>query len=368
MTAVHGPVRLAPGRLGDPGATLGTDPRSDPRMVAALAPFGLDGRAAAAPVGVDDPLEARLAHVAAVEEGFEAVFAAMVADLPPVEGVTRETEVIAGPGGDLVLHISRPSSAPPRELPGVLHVHGGGMAMLSAEGPAYVRLRDELAAAGLVVIGVAFRNAGGRQGAHPFPAGLDDCTAALEWAHSSRERLGLSSLVLVGESGGANLALATALRAKREGRLDRIDGVFAMVPFISGGYGWPAERKAAELPSLLENDGYLVDSSGDAVTASVYDPDGSHAEDPLAWPYFAQHSDLEGLPPHVVTVDELDPFRDEGLAYARALARAGVAVTGHTNTGVCHAGELIFRRTMPELYLSTIAAVAAFAQRVARRP
>ena len=31
------------GRLADPDRTLGTDPRSDPRMVAAYTPFGLDG-------------------------------------------------------------------------------------------------------------------------------------------------------------------------------------------------------------------------------------------------------------------------------------------------------------------------------------
>lgn len=215
------------------------------------------------------------------------------------------------------------------------------------------------------MIGVEFRNAAGVRGPHCYPAGLDDCSAALEWAHAQREQLGLSALVVAGESGGADLSLATALRAKQEGRLDRIDGVYAIVPFISGGYGWPDERKAAELPSLLENDGYFVGNSSNAVIASVYDPGGAHATDPLAWPYFARQSDLEGLPPHVVTVDELDPFRDEGLAYSRALARAGVVVTGHTNTGVCHAGELMFRRTMPELYLSTVAAVKAFADRMA---
>jgi hypothetical protein len=61
------------GRLADPDRTLGTDPRSDPRMVAAFAPFGLDGRVPP-PLGIDSPLDERLALLAVLEEGFGAIF------------------------------------------------------------------------------------------------------------------------------------------------------------------------------------------------------------------------------------------------------------------------------------------------------
>jgi acetyl esterase/lipase len=140
-----------------------------------------------------------------------------------------------------------------------------------------------------------------------------------------------------------------------------IDGAYAMVPFISGAYGWPDERKAAELPSLLENDGYFIDGSIGSVIRSVYDPAGEHDDDPLCWPLRASAEDLAGLPPHVITVCELDPLRDEGLAYYRRLARAGVAVTCRVVAGVCHAGDILFPGTMPDLYLSAFTDIRAFA-------
>jgi acetyl esterase len=358
-----------PGRLGHPDYELRTDPRSDPRMVATLAVFGLDGLVAPAPVSSADPLSARLEYITQAESGFEQVFAGLFAGLPPVPGIDHRTETITGVDGNkIALYIHRPQAESPAPRPGVLHLHGGGMTLLGAAGPAFVRWRDDLAATGMVVIGVEFRNAGGVHGAHPFPAGLADCSSTLEWVHAHRDRLGISTLTVSGESGGGNLSLATTIKAKRDGRLDMIDGVYAMVPFISGAYGWSAEQKAAELPSLLENDGYFIDCSGLEIIRSVYDVDDAHGRDPLCWPYWAGEEDLTGLPPHVITVSELDPLRDEGLAYHRKLARAGVDVTGRTVTGVCHAGEGVFPKTMPNLYLSTVHDIRSFAQRIHPHP
>ncbi len=87
--------------------------------------------------------------------------------------------------------------------------------------------------------------------------------------------------------GSVTTALATTLRAKRDGRLHMVDGVYALVPFVSGAYGWPEDEMAAQFPSLLENDGYFVVNSSNAVITSVYDPVGPHARDPLCWPYWA---------------------------------------------------------------------------------
>ena len=350
-----------PGRLGDPASTLRSDPRTDPRTVAALAPFGLDVAGEPPPVGPDSPREQQLEYAMAAEAGFEAVFAALMDGLPPVEGVERSTETITGPAGNTIpLYVSRPAGAT-GPLPGILHIHGGGMVILRGSGPVYARFRDELAATGLVVVGVEYRNGAGVLGPHPFPAGLDDCAAALAWVHEHRADLGIDRLTVAGESGGGNLTLATAIRAKREGVLDRIDGVYAMVPYISGMYGRSEEERRAVLPSLVENDGYFIGAEGCAVLARVYDPDGEHTTDPLAWPYFATAEDLAGLPPHVVSVNEVDPLRDEGLAYHRALVAAGVDARVRTVPGACHAADLMFRAAAPDMYAATVADVHDFA-------
>lgn len=58
-----------------------------------------------------------------------------------------------------------------------------------------------------------------------------------------------------------------------------------------------------------------------AILATVYDPGGAHVGDPLAWPLHASAADLAGLPPLVISVNALDPLRDEGVALHRAPAR-----------------------------------------------
>ena len=95
--------------------------------------------------------------------------------------------------------------------------------------------------------------------------------------------------------------------------------------------------------------------------ARVYDPTGENATNPLAWPYHASLADLEGLPPHVISVNELDPLRDEGLLYFRKLLHAGVSAHSRTVNGTCHAGDYLFRGAMPDVYLATIWDIEGFA-------
>ncbi len=346
-----------PGRLADPNRILKTDPRADPRLITALAQFGLDEAPAPASVTADSPLQEKLDHVAGVERGMEDVFAALFTDLPPIENVERRTEVILGADENPIsLYIHQPKDAS-GVLPCVYHIHGGGMVLLEAAGAAYRCWRDELSAQGLVVVGVEFRNGGGKLGNHPFPAGLNDCMSGLQWTSDNKATLGVSKIIISGESGGGNLTLATGLRAKQAGKLEQIAGIYALCPFISNAWG----KKLPELPSLYENDDYMLSCSGSAVIASVYDPEHKNDTNPLCWPYWAKKEDLQGLPPHVISVNELDPLRDEGLKYYQMLMAAGVSVYSRTVNGTSHAGDVMFRKALPEVYAATIRDIKGFA-------
>jgi acetyl esterase len=355
MPASSAPI--LPGRLGTPGMTIQTDPRSDPRMVAAMTPFGLDVATEPLPFDYTAPHETLLEFCDGAEAGFGGLGEAMIGALPPVTGVTSSVEVIRGAdNNDITLFIHRPTDST-GALPGVMHLHGGGMVILEAASAGYGRWRDELAATGMVVVGVEFRNGGGKLGPNPFPAGLNDCTSALEWISKNKARLGISKLIISGESGGGNLTIATTLKAKADGHLNRIDGVYAQCPYISGLY---ADKDPA-LASLYENDDYFLAAPLMAIMTKVYDPTEANAKNPLAWPYHASVADLQGLPPHVISVNQLDPLRDEGLAYFRKLLDAGVRATSRTVNGTCHAGDCIFREALPDVYLGTIRDIKSFA-------
>jgi acetyl esterase len=325
-------------------------------MLAAMAPLGLAERTPDQPVSMDTPIDVVHEFITESEAGFDMLFTILHNGVDLSDRVERRVTVITGiDGNDITLYIHRPIGVD-GPLPAVMHLHGGGMVMLEAAGAAYQSWRDHLAATGMVVVGVEFRNGSGKLGPHPFPAGLNDCTSALQWLHANRSSLDVSHIVVSGESGGGNLTLATTLQAKRTGTIDMIAGVYAQCPYISNGYADPP----AELTSLFENDGYFLSCEQMGVLAKLYDPSGEHAANPLAWPLFASDDDLRGLPPHVISVNELDPLRDEGLHYARRLARAGVAVVSRTVNGTCHAGDVMFVSAMPEVTAATIRDIAGF--------
>jgi acetyl esterase/lipase len=345
------------GRLANDESTLATDPRTDPRLVAALKPLGLDGRMPAPPVTADTPREGQLAYLEKFEEAIVAGLNFLAQGAPTAEGVATETTTITGvDDNDITLYITRPSAVS-SALPCIVHLHGGGMAFGSATDLGYVRWRENLAATGLVVVGVEFRNSGGKLGPHPYPAGLNDCAAATRWAAAHLTELGASHIVVSGESGGGNLTLAVTLKAKREGWLDEIAGAYAQCPYISAAYA----EQPDELPSLKENDGYIFNAADMALNVPLYDPEGKHADDPTCWPWKATDADVAGMPPHAICVNELDPLRDEGLAYYRTLLRAGVPTIGRILPGTCHAGEMLGAGTMSDLYMATVRDISGFA-------
>ena len=353
---------LLPGKLGNPALTLDKDPRLDPRLIPLVSPGeALDAALEdSATVDLNSSYEEALKYISTLEANLDPYYDSLFGALSPVDGVSRRTQTIVdAEDHEITLYIHEPMERT-EPLPGVIHTHGGGMVMCTATDLPYQRWRDELAATGLCVVGVEFRNAAGKLGNHPFPAGLNDCARAAQWTYFNRGELGISSIVVSGESGGGNLCLALALKAKREEWLDEISGIYACCPYISGTY----DPAPTELTSIFENRDYLLDASAQAMV-KAYDPTGEHTKNPLAWPYQATVSELEGLPPHTISVNELDPLRDEGIIYARKLAQAGVQTISRTVNGTPHGGDTAYLPLIPEIYYATIRDISGFAHSIA---
>ena len=326
-------------------------------MVQAFTQLGIDGHPPIAPLTVDSPLEDKQAFATMNEEVVGAVLAAFGQAVPDVDGVTTTTTTITGEdGNDITLYISRPEAS--GALPAVVHLHGGGMAIGSATDVGYARGREYLAATGLVVVGVEFRNSAGKLGPHPYPAGLNDCAAGVRWTYANRSDLGVSHLIVGGESGGGNLTLSVAHKAKREGWIHEIAGLYAQCPYISNRW----HDAPDDLPSLQECDGYFIGLQQLALMGSIYDPTGEYARDATAFAGMATDEELVGLPPHVISVNELDPLRDEGLDYYRRLLRAGVPAVGRIVAGTCHGGDLLLPGVMPDVFAASMRDVSGFAK------
>ena len=131
-----------------------------------------------------------------------------------------------------------------------------------------------------------------------------------------------------------------------------IRGLYALCPYIAG--HWPQQR----LPSSVENNGILIELHNNR-GAMAYGIEQLEAENPLAWPLFASEADVAGLVPTVISVNECDPLRDEGIEFYRLLLRAGVPARCRQVMGTCHGIE-IFSICCPEISRETAGSIARF--------
>jgi acetyl esterase len=281
-------------------------------------------------------------------------------DVAPSEGLKiRTLEFASEPDGNSIqIQLIRPDTS--ERLPCVYYIHGGGMQTLSCFDGNYRAWGKIIAAHGVAVAMVDFRNALTESSAPevaPYPAGLNDCVSGLKWVAANADALNVDAgrIVIAGESGGGNLTLATGLRLKREGHLDLIQGLYAFCPYIAG--SWPQE----EHPSSLENNGILLNLHNNQ-GAMAYGIGELEARNPLAWPGFCSEDDVRGLPPTVISVNECDPLRDEGLAFYRLLLRAGVAARCRQAMGTIHGTE-IFPIACPEISRDAARNLADFCAR-----
>ncbi len=230
-----------------------------------------------------------------------------------------EDRVIAGPGGDLAVRIYRPEAEGP--LPLVVFAHGGGWVIGDLD--THDGLCQHLAVGTpAVVVAVHYRRAPEER----FPAAADDVVAAAIWAHGHAAELGADPerMALAGDSAGGNLAAVAARRLRDAG------GPAVAFQLLL----YPVCDCTMSQPSYEENaSGYLLDAEVMAWFIDAYLGDGDRTH-PDASPLLAE--DLAGLPPALVITAEFDPLRDEGEAYARRLAEAGVATTCTRYDGTIH--------------------------------
>jgi acetyl esterase len=149
---------------------------------------------------------------------------------------------------------------------------------------------------------------------HPFPTACDDAYSALCWAHD--ELNGHGALIVGGDSAGGNLAAVCALRARDEGG-PPLALQLLVYPVCDHDLDTDSYREHGDAGLLLGHDEMVW-------FFEHYAPPSVDRDHPHLSPL--RSADLSGLPPAHVVIAEYDPLRDEGLAYARRLEEAGVAV------------------------------------------
>ena len=223
-----------------------------------------------------------------------------------------------------------------RTRPGgaLLWIHGGGLIMgTTAMGHDICgRIADEL---NVLVVSVDYRLAP----EYPFPAGLDDCFAALQWMHDQAGVLGIdpTRVAVGGDSAGGGLAACVAQMA-----LDRDTPVcFQLLQ-----YPMLDDRTALRTDDKSKNAlGWSNSSNNFGWAAYLGHPVAQHsAHDDRDYAAASRRADLSGLAPAWIGVGTIDLFHDEDVAYADRLQAAGIGCELHIVPGMYHGADHIARK------------------------
>ena len=234
--------------------------------------------------------------------------------MPVATNLRVYERVIDGPASRLRLRVYRPFGAG-RASPAIVYFHGGGWVVGGLD-THDAPCRVLAAASRCVVVSVDYRLAP----EHPFPAPVDDCLSAWQWVTAHADELGIdaSAVGVMGDSAGANLATVVA----RVGR--DLDGP----PPAAQGLVYPATDFSVEARSVeLFAEGFFLTRESMHWFRDHYLPSRADRTDPLASPLLAD--DVAGVAPALVWTAGFDPLRDEGMAYAEKLEKAGVPTRHH---------------------------------------
>lgn len=222
-----------------------------------------------------------------------------------------EDGTIPGPAGEIPVRIYRPAGGGGPQ-PIVAYFHGGGWVLgtLDTHDDVCRTLANRSRA---LLVSVGYR----RAPEHRFPAPLEDCVAAVRWCAKRGAEVGGDGgrVAVAGDSAGANLATAVALRLRDEGG-PPLAAQALIYPVTDFGFDTASYREYAEGFGLTRG---LMRYFWKNYLASPADGSQAYAS-PL------RAANLSGLPQALILTAQYDVLRDEGEAYAARLAQAGVPV------------------------------------------
>lgn len=251
------------------------------------------------------------------------------------------------------IYVSTTTTSPRNKLPLLIYFHGGGFCVGSAAWSCYHEFLLNLASkANCVIVSVNYRLAPENR----LPAAYEDGFTALTWVKHQAlsmsnehqwwlSRCDLSSLVLAGDSAGANIAYHIATRVGSNNieskSLDPLSlkGTILVQPFFGGESRTGSEKHYANLPP------------NSALTLSASDtywrlclPSGANRDhpwcNPLANNGVAKLRNLK-LPGVLLCVSETDILKDRNIEFGNALVSMGKKVEIAVYKGVGHAFQVL---------------------------
>ncbi len=253
--------------------------------------------------------------------------AASRAAIPPPEVASARDTQVKGAAGPLAVRVYRVSD---EKSPTVVFFHGGGWVAGDLE--THDRQARLLAIeTGAAVVSVDYR----RPPETRFPGAFEDGFAAMRDVIARIAEFGgdKTRVGVAGDSAGGNLAATVAI-ACRDAGID-LAAQLLVYPITDALGNYADAKENARFPSRAENaEGYFLSRAVMEWFAGHYLADTRHGADWRVSPLRAKS--LAGLAPAVVCTAWFDPLRDEGKAYANALAAAGVATKYHHGAGLIH--------------------------------
>jgi len=241
--------------------------------------------------------------------------------------MSAEDIKVKGAAGFLTARMYRNSTG---KSPTVVFFHGGGWVAGDLE--THDRQARLLAIeTGAVVISVDYR----RPPEVRFPGAFEDGFAAVKDIVARIAEFGgdVARVGVAGDSAGGNLAATVAIACRDAGI--KLAGQLLVYPVTDVAGNYADAKENARFPSRAENaEGYFLSRAVMQWFAGHYLADAKDGADWRVSPLRAKN--LAGLAPTVLTTAWFDPLRDEGKAYADALAAAGVRTKYHDGLGLIH--------------------------------